>query len=484
MEILKRELRVALGNGRSGCTFSLLEDSPKDSSGAPMKIANMSRNGLFIEDRKGAISTEGTAIQFLLHFDDTPEEVTGIGRVRWVRSKDGGPYQPRGAGIQIIEFFDNSEKRYFEFLENCLKDLTIPDLMDPKFMSVDPESSVMDVIRLMNTSKTPCVMVCDVEGAPLGIFTRSDLTRIAVRKNFLYETVGLHMTPGPFTVDVDEGLDAIYRAMRSGLYTYIPVLEEGIVVGIVSTKNVIRHWSEFMDLQNDRLSRAFDKAISVIAHDLRTPISLIQSTNLTLASGEITPEEYVASGFPESMDHTCDLMLRLIDDILDINRVKSGAVRLDYKLVDVVELIQRVLKTFQTSAATKQIKLETRFDEDVPKLNADPLRIEQILNNLISNAIKYSPEGSDVEIGVRPTHSRLEIWVSDRGQGIDESEIRELFKEYSFISNRPTKGEKSNGLGLAIVRKLVEAHSGEITVSSKKGAGSRFTVSLPIALFQ
>jgi signal transduction histidine kinase len=485
MEVLKRELRVALGNGRNGCTFSLLDSNPVPSPGAqPMKISNMSRNGLFIEDRKGAIAGEGSAVQFQLHFDDTPEEVTGIGRVRWVRNQDGGPYQPRGVGIQIIEFFDNSEKRYFEFLENCLKDLTIPDLMDPNFISVDPERAVMDVIRAMNSAKASCVMVCDIEGAPLGIFTRSDLTRIAVRKNFLYETVGLHMTPGPFTVEVDQSLEAVYNAMRSGLYTHIPVLEDGIVVGMISTRNVVRHWSEFMDLQNERLSRAFDKAISVIAHDLRTPISIIQSTNLTLTSGEITPEEYVASGFPESMDQTCELMLRLIDDILDINRVKSGAVRLEYKLIDAVELVSRVVKSFQTSAGSKNIRLETRFDVDIPKLNADPMRIEQVLNNLISNAIKYSGEGSNVEIGVLPTHSRLEIWVADSGQGIDETEIRELFKEYSFISSRPTKGEKSNGLGLAIVRKLVEAHGGDISVTSKKGVGSRFTVSLPISLMQ
>lgn len=482
MDIIKRELRVALGNGRSGCTFNLLDRGSPDIP--PLKISNMSRNGLFIEDRKGASFQEGSAVQFLLHFDDTPEEVTGIGRVRWIRNKEGTRFQQAGAGIQIIEFFDNSDKRYFEFLENCLKDMTIPDLMDADFIGVDPEKSVMEVIHLMNAAKSSCVMVCDIEGAPLGIFTRSDLTRIAVRKNFLYETVGIHMTPGPFTVEVDQNIETVYNAMRSGLYTHIPVAEDGLVVGIVSTKNVIRHWAEFMDLQNERLSRAFDKAISVIAHDLRTPISILQSTNLTLSSGEVTPEEYMASGLPESMDQTCDLMLRLIDDILDINRVKSGSVRLDYKLMDVGELIERIVQSFRTSAGTKNIKLETKMEMDIPKINADPMRLEQILNNLISNAIKFSDEGTDVEIGVKPSHSKIEIWVADHGQGVEDGEIRELFKEYSFISSKPTKGEKSHGLGLAIVRKLVEAHGGEISVVSKRGTGTRFTVSLPVGMIQ
>ena len=482
MDILKRELRVALGNGRSGCTFNLLDRKQPDAK--PMKISNMSRNGLFIEDRKGAAFQEGEPVQFQLNFDDTPEEVVGIGRVRWIKKADGRPNSQAGAGIQIIEFFDNTDKRYFEFLENCLKDLTIPDLMDPDFVSVDPEKSMMEVIRLMNASKASSVMVCDIEGAPLGIFTRSDLTRIAVRKNFLYETVGIHMTPGPFTVDADRNIDMVYDAMRSGLYTHIPVLEDGIAVGVISTKNVIRHWAEFMDLQNQRLNKSFEKAISVIAHDLRTPISIIQSTNMTLASKEVTPEEFINYGLPESIDQACDLMLRLIDDILDINRVKSGAVRLENKFMDIGELIEKVVKSFRPTAGMKSIKIETKLEMDIPKINADPMRMEQILNNLISNAIKYSPEGTDVEVGVKPSHSKIEIWVADQGLGIEESEIKELFKEYSFISSRPTKGEKSNGLGLAIVRKLVEAHGGEITVASRKGVGSRFTVTLPVGLVQ
>jgi len=374
MDILKRELRIALGNGRTGCTFNLLDKKHPDAK--PMKISNMSRNGLFIEDRRGASLQEGEPVQFQLHFEGTPDEVVGVGRVRWIKKSDGRTSNQGGAGIQIIEFFDNTDKRYFEFLENCLKDLTIPDLMDQEFISVDPERSMMDVVRLMNTSKASSVMVCDVEGAPLGIFTRSDLTRIVVRKNFFYETVGIHMTPGPFTVDVDQGIEMVYDAMRSGLYTHIPVLDDGIAVGVISTKNVTRHWAEFMDLQNQRLNQSFEKAISVIAHDLRTPISLIQSTNMTLVSKEITPEEFVTFGLPDSIDQACNLMLRLIDDILDIDRVKSGAVRLDHKLMDIAELIEKVVKSFTPTAGMKGIKIQTKLEMDIPKIYADPTRMQ------------------------------------------------------------------------------------------------------------
>src|SRR5690606_2478722 len=142
-------------------------------------------------------------------------------------------------------------------------------------------------------------------------------------------------------------------------------------------------------------------------HDLRTPISLIQTTNALLSSGEVDPAEYMASGFPEILENSCNMMMQLIDGLLDVNKIKLGSIGLDRRTFDLEELIDKVTRAFMPAAGTKDIGLEVDIPIAVPKIKADPLRIEQVLNNLISNALKFSPPGSQVVIGLKPHHSKV-----------------------------------------------------------------------------
>jgi signal transduction histidine kinase len=487
MDIDRRELRVVLDRSASPVAFEILT-ADQAAAAAPrgaMRIANLSRTGMFIEGPGAAEALAmGTSLQFALRFDGDDDHVTGVARVKWVRAKELGPYQPKGLGVQVVEFHDNAERRYLEFLEARLLQLKITDLMDPNFVGVPPAVAVKQVVTSLTQKKAGAAVVVDEDGAALGIFSFADLARLTSRGASLHDSVGLHMTPGPHALSVDQTIDAAYDLMRHGAIGHFPVVEEETVVGLLSTGDLLRHWAEFTDLQARRLSRAYDRAMALIAHDLRTPISLVASTNAMLTSGEITPQEYVDSGFPEILDQSCDTMMHLIDDILDIGRLTQGAVRLEKRVVDVADLVERVARAFVPAAQGKSIDLRISTGGALPRITADPIRLEQVLNNLVSNALKYSPEGSKVVIGAKTNHSRVVIWVSDNGPGIAPDELGRLFKEFGRTSNRPTKGEKSVGLGLAITRRLVEAHGGDIGVESKPGLGTTFTVTLPIGDIQ
>ena len=153
-------------------------------------------------------------------------------------------------------------------------------------------------------------------------------------------------------------------------------------------------------------------------------------------------------------------------------------------MIDVEDLIDRVARCFGPSAASKGIAIEVDIPTAVPKVKADPRRLEQVLNNLVSNAIKFCDSQCQIVVGLKAHHSRVAIWVADNGPGIPEHEIHKLFREFSPLTPRPSRGEKSHGLGLAITQKLVEAHGGSIRVESECGVGTTFTVFLPIGSIQ
>lgn len=479
MAIEKRELRVHLDRGVTPVACDV-RGSETNKASATYRLANISRSGMFLETPEDVGLPQGSAVQFSMHLDQEREDVSGVARVRWVRSRDGGPYLPKGLGIQVVEFHENAERRYLDFLENCLVNLRITDLMDPGYADVQPLATVREVVEILKTKNVDCTVVTDVEGRPLGIFTRSDVVRLVGVDGALDEPVSAHMSMNPLTVSTEQSTDEAYTVMRYGSLNHLPVLEDGLVVGVLSTRDLVRYWAEFMDLQAKRLTRSYDRAMSVIAHDLRTPLGLIKTTNQMLTTGTVPPGEYMTLGLAESVDNTCEMMLGLIDELLDIGSITSGAVRLNRVPVDLRELLTRVTRWFEPEAKAKGLSLTLTVPADLPSVKVDPLRIEQVMNNLVGNALKYTPAGGAVRIAGETRHSRVCITVSDNGQGISAEEQKKLFREFTRLSSVPAAGEKSTGLGLAITKRLVEAHHGTIEVESRLAVGSTFRVLLPI----
>ncbi len=240
----------------------------------------------------------------------------------------------------------------------------------------------------------------------------------------------------------------------------------------------------FHDVTREReLDRMRQDLLSQISHDLRTPLSLIKnalSIMLAQKAGALTPEQ---SRFLSIANKNADKLASLLDTILDLDRIRRGKLELEIELLDLEPILDAVLQTFHPLAEQKRITLEKQLDGPLPKVYADARRLEQILDNLLQNAIKFTAEGGRVWVRAMPytdpadpEAAWVRVDVADTGIGIPEEARERIFEGYY---RGPTAQGQGAGLGLAITKALVEAHKGRIWVESQVGKGSCFSILLP-----
>ena len=226
------------------------------------------------------------------------------------------------------------------------------------------------------------------------------------------------------------------------------------------------------------LNQVKNELIGMAAHDLRTPFMAIRGLCELILNYPIEPERL--NYFIEKIDKMSNGALNLINDLLDINKIESGAINLKCIDIPVENLLTRIISDMEDLARAKEMNLLSEIEENLPKLNVDPNRIHEIFINLVSNAIKYSNTGAQIIIKAIKKNDYIHFTVSDEGQGIPQDEIDKLFIPFSKTSVKTTGGEASTGLGLAIVKKLVEMHYGEVWVNSEVDKGSTFGFKIPI----
>lgn len=227
-----------------------------------------------------------------------------------------------------------------------------------------------------------------------------------------------------------------------------------------------------------RLDELKNKLLGMVAHDLRNPLSSIRGfSEMLLEDGvdEATRKEFLGVIFNVSEE-----MLHLLNDLLDVSQIQSGKFELRKKTGELADVVKRRIHLNQVIAAKKNIKIEMKMESSLA-ISFDHERVGQVLDNFISNAIKFSPQGSTITVTLKGDGMWSRVEVADEGPGIPEEERARLFGEYQRLSSEPTGGEKSTGLGLAIVNKIVKAHGGEVGMKSgKDGKGSVFFFTLPV----
>jgi signal transduction histidine kinase len=224
------------------------------------------------------------------------------------------------------------------------------------------------------------------------------------------------------------------------------------------------------------LARLREEFAAVVAHDLRTPVQavLMQVEKLLgVASGEATS---VPVSTLQSMRHSGRRLSRLISDLLDASLIEARRLRVSARPVDVPEVVSRLVEQVSILLHGHAVHVEVRGEP--PKVHADPVRIEQILSNLLENAAKYSDEGKPIRVVVEPANGGTAISVQDVGQGIDPADMPRLFDRY-YQAQRSREKQSGSGLGLYVVKGLVAAHEGKLAVESTPGVGSVFRIWLP-----
>ncbi len=226
------------------------------------------------------------------------------------------------------------------------------------------------------------------------------------------------------------------------------------------------------------LNKEINQLLGLAAHDLRSPLGMaISFSELLQASPKIKDDPRLSS-FLDIVTERCHFALNLIDDLLDVSKIEAGKVNLHTEEVDYIDFTERLVELHRTVAAKKNIVIIADFPAYPIVIKIDKRKGEQIINNLVSNAIKFSPVNSTITIRLSANDENVYTEINDQGPGIPENIVTGIFSSYGEMPNKPTASEKSTGLGLSIAKKLIEAHGGQVGVKNLTGGGASFFFTL------
>lgn len=230
----------------------------------------------------------------------------------------------------------------------------------------------------------------------------------------------------------------------------------------------------------ERANRTKDEFLAIVSHELRTPLNAIVGWAGMLRSG--TLDETTAGRAVEVIDRNAKAQAQLIEDLLDVSRIVSGNLRIDPRPVHVQQVIEAAIDSISPAVEAKRIKLESFVDPNAGPVSGDPDRLQQIVWNLLSNAVKFTPSEGVIDVRMTSSNHHVEIVVSDTGEGIPAEFLPQIFDRFRQADGSKTRRHGGLGLGLAIVRNLVELHGGDVLVRSDgAGKGASFTITLPCA---
>ncbi|MFC2072630.1 sensor histidine kinase [Chloroflexota bacterium] len=215
-----------------------------------------------------------------------------------------------------------------------------------------------------------------------------------------------------------------------------------------------------------------------IAHELRTPLTVIEGTVDGIIDGVFRPDiEHL-----RSIKEQTSLLTHLISDLRDLSLAESGQLKLNLTSTDMVELVRRMVSNYEINAREKNIRIKLEEATQIPEIKIDPVRIEQIISNLLTNAIRHTPSGGSISVTIKKDEGGLAISIADTGEGIAPEDLPHVFERFYRSGSSRSRKEGGTGLGLAIVKQMVEAHGGKVWVESKMGTGSIFSILLPFSI--
>ncbi|WP_260498765.1 ATP-binding protein [Aquabacterium sp. J223] len=230
----------------------------------------------------------------------------------------------------------------------------------------------------------------------------------------------------------------------------------------------------------EKVNRLKDEFLATVSHELRTPLTAILGWTKLLASGRLSAE--MVDRAITTIDRNARAQAQIVEDILDISRIVSGKLRLNVQLFTPAASVEAAVEAVRPAAMAKDIRLSLLIDPQAGPVSGDPERMQQIVWNLVANAVKFTPKGGRVQVAVERVNSHIEISVRDNGAGIEPQFLPRVFERFMQVDASSTRSHGGLGLGLAIVRQLVEMHGGSVEAHSDGlGKGALFTVSLPLA---
>lgn len=277
----------------------------------------------------------------------------------------------------------------------------------------------------------------------------------------------------------DENEELALKALRNGAQDYL--IKEDLAGS--SLVRAIRHAIERKRMERRMLEALAVKSefTSMVSHEFRTPLTVIKEGIGIVSDQSSGPLNPAQIDYLQTAQRNVDRLARLINDVLDFQRLETGEVEAHLTDQDINALVQESLKDLEALAQKKRLRLVTELAEGLPKISLDKDRIIQVLVNLVSNAVKFTEAGKGISVRTKRQDNVIRIDIQDEGIGIKAEDLPKLFQSFSQIPVQGTRRAGGSGLGLAISKKIVEMHQGKIGVGSVYGKGSTFFFLLPIS---
>jgi two-component system sensor histidine kinase/response regulator len=302
--------------------------------------------------------------------------------------------------------------------------------------------------------------------------------------NMLKSTNRTKKTPIIFVTAISKEKKYMIQGLEEGAMDYLfKPLDTNVTRAKVETLLKFYAQQKELELKNTELAKLNEEKnyfLGVASHDLRNPLGNIITLASFVKNNNNANLDEENKNYIDVIISTGRQMLELLESLLDVTKIESGTMNLHLKHVHISDVIQESINENKISADRKGISFEFSISEIIPMNTFDPLQIQQVLNNLISNAIKYSHNNTNIEINTTLQNSKIIVTVKDQGQGIPKHEQSGVFVPFNKTSVKGTNGEKGTGLGLTIAKKVIESHGGEIWLRSEVGIGSSFCFSLPL----
>ncbi|HXL79448.1 MAG TPA: PAS domain S-box protein [Pyrinomonadaceae bacterium] len=307
--------------------------------------------------------------------------------------------------------------------------------------------------------------------------------RVATREG-LHGAFGFPIRLGEDVLGVVEFFSSEVRKPDDELLTLVAGIG-GQIGQFTERKRAEERLAELLDSERaargeaERANRLKDEFLATLSHELRTPLNAVIGWSRMLRSGRLDQDS--ATHALEVIDRNAWAQKQIIEDILDVSRVITGKLQLNLTPVDLVTIVDAALDAVRPAMEAKEIKIETFIDSSLRLISGDPDRLQQVIWNVLSNAAKFTPPGGKVEIAVGQNIAHVELKVKDTGPGIDPTFLPHVFERFRQADGSTTRTHGGLGLGLAIVRHLVELHGGTIAVENRNdGTGAVFTLRLPL----
>jgi len=355
----------------------------------------------------------------------------------------------------------------------------------PTVLIVDDHRYVRDMVRALFEGQAYRVIEAGdgAEGLALAQSQRPDCVLLDVRMpgvsgfdvlDRLSEDPRTREIPVIMLTAAEETLEGMERALSGGAVDYLakPISPARMAIRVRGAIERRRLLQEVQDLRTN--------FTSMLVHDLRSPITVVSAYADLLGQGGAGPVSDRQRQLLGKIQESCGRMVRLIGEILDLSKLEAGKLQLERHRFDVGGLAAEVVERFGPSAHNKGIDLAIRRSPEPSEIVADAGRVDQVLMNLLGNALKFTRRGGTVTVEVVARGTEVELSVTDSGPGIAPSELPLLFERFSQTSAARATATPGSGLGLLICRHLVEAHGGRIWAESELGQGSRFVVRLPV----